>query len=488
MFSDPPSFIPGQKLGRYDLLAPVARDGMGQVWVARLRGARGFHKLVAIKTLLGLRGDTARVERRLLEEARIAALIQHSNVVQTLELGEHEGTLYLVMEWVEGEPLAGLIKAAKRAGGFPLLIAVNLVAQTLRGLQAAHELQDVAGESLGVVHRNVSPHSVLVTFSGVVKVADFGIAPAELAPALEDESRAVQRNIAYLAPEQIACGETSPRTDLFAIGVLLYLLTTGRHPFKNDGIQGILGAISSEEPPVRPSLIVPTYSRTLEAVVMKALEKDPARRWASAEEMRLALERGVPHAFALGFETQLRNFMTDLSGARAQSLREVLRRAELTADAYAARSLPTPDSVPAPSLGSLRAISLDSQSQEQVPELTAPSRTSRIPSLRPLLQLGSRVSLPKLLPALVASLALAALLMILLRAPRTSELSPAAASGTMADYPAASVVPTTKVVALPTPPSPSSQLGGPSSVTPTPSASVEAASALSTARKSHKKR
>src|ERR1700742_3078660 len=91
--SDPPTFMPGQKLGRYDLLAPVARGGMGQVWVARLRGARGFHKLVAIKTLICPRGDEARMERMLLEEARIAALIQHSNVVQTLELGEHEGTL-----------------------------------------------------------------------------------------------------------------------------------------------------------------------------------------------------------------------------------------------------------------------------------------------------------------------------------------------------------------------------------------------------------
>src|SRR6201995_1281369 len=133
---------PGQTLGRYELRAQPARGGMGQVWVARLRGARGFQKLVAIKTLVSLRGDEARMERMLLEEARIAALIQHSNVVQTLELGEHEGTLYLVMEWVDGEPLSDLIATAERGGGIPLLIAVNLIAQTLRGLQAAHELGD----------------------------------------------------------------------------------------------------------------------------------------------------------------------------------------------------------------------------------------------------------------------------------------------------------------------------------------------------------
>ncbi len=442
-----PSLTPGQKLGRYDLLAPVARGGMGQVWVARLRGARGFHKLVAIKTLICPRGDEARMERMLLEEARIAALIQHSNVVQTLELGEHEGTLYLVMEWVDGESLSDLIAAAERGGGIPLLVAVNLIAQTLRGLQAAHELGDDSGAPLGVVHRDVSPHNVLVTYSGVAKLADFGIARAELGPTRD--TPAVEGKIPFMAPEQILGGKIDQRTDLFSVGVLLYQLTTGRHPFKDNGVDGVLHAITSDEPAVRPSLIVPAYSRTLEAVVLKALEKDRERRWPSAEEMRLALERGVPQAFGLGFEAQLRNFMTDLVGIRALRKREALRRAELAADAYAQHGGVVPDSVPAPSAGSLRAILIDAEHDEALPEVVVPLRKSRMPTLRPLAQLARDRAHGWSLPAIAGSLVLAALLMILLRDPRAGEPSVASPGASMVEWSSPSAVPTTKVIALP---------------------------------------
>jgi serine/threonine-protein kinase len=382
--SEFPSFSPGQKLGRYDLLAPIAQGGMAQVWVARLRGARGFHKLVAIKTLLCLRGEEERMERMLLEEARIASLIQHSNVVQTLELGEHEGRLYLVMEWVDGEPLSEVFAAAERIGGIPQLIAVNLLGQTLRGLQAAHELCDEGGSALGVVHLDVSPHNVLVTYSGVAKLADFGIARAGRSSRAE-LAHEVQGKFPYMAPEQILSGTIDQRTDVFAAGVLLYLLTTGRHPFKDRGID-VVENIVSTDPVIRPSLLKPTYSRTLEAVVMKALDKDRERRWPSAEEMRLALERGVPQAFGLGFEAQLRSFMADLLGDRALAKRDALRRAEAAADALKENALPV-DSAVAPSAGSLRAIFIDRESPR---ESEVPARKSHIPTLRPFARFGPK--------------------------------------------------------------------------------------------------
>lgn len=449
MHNDPPSFTPGQKLGRYELLAPVARSVTAEVWAARLRGARGFQKLVAIKILHHLRGCEGGVERTLLEEARLAALIQHSNVVQTIELGEHRGTLYLVMEWVDGEPLTDLIAAAEQGGGIPLLIAVNLIGQTLRGLQAAHEQADATGAPLGVMHRVVSPHNVLVSYSGIVKIAGFGIAPAELTPARERDAQEPQGKIRFMAPEHILGGKLDQRTDLFSIGVLAYLLTTGRYPFKGSGVQGVLRAITNDEPAIRPSLVLPTYSRTLEAVVLKALEKERERRWPSAEEMRLALERGVPQAFGLGFEPQLRRFMADLAEVRALRKREALRRAEAAADKYGAHGPSVPDSIPAPSVGSLRAILIDTDPEARLSEHPPPQRRSRLSSLRPLLQLGHGGSLTKWAPAFVASLAVAALLMILLRTPRATELSGAAAAGSLVPWPAPSTVPTTKVVALP---------------------------------------
>jgi len=231
---DPLPLCAGQTLGRYELLAPVAKGGMGQVWVARLRGARGFHKLVAIKTLLTVGEDSERLERMLFEEARIAGLIQHSNVVQTIELGEERGTLYLAMEWVDGEPLSYLITNCEATNGIPLLIAVNLIAQTLRGLQAAHDLSDDTGASLGVVHRDVSPHNVLVSYTGVAKLVDFGIAKA-MNQQLDSSTTTgeIKGKFAYMAPEQIMGNPVDRRADVFSAGIMLHLMTTGQHPFKN---------------------------------------------------------------------------------------------------------------------------------------------------------------------------------------------------------------------------------------------------------------
>ncbi|MET0792596.1 MAG: serine/threonine-protein kinase [Polyangiaceae bacterium] len=377
MLREPFRLRTGQKLGRYELLAPVGRGGMGQVWAGRLRGARGFHKLVAIKTLLSAEADVApaALEQRLLDEARIAALIQHSNVVQTLELGEHSGQLYLVTEWVDGEPLQDLIECSEKGGGVPLLVAVNLMAQTLRGLQAAHELHDDAGVPLGIVHKAISPHNVLVSYSGTAKIVDFGITRGRNSWSLgSSEGKA-----AYLAPEQILNGLADQRTDLFAMGVLLYQLTTGRHPFESADAAGLLRNIVSGEAPLRPSLLKPNYSRTLEAVISKALEKDRDRRWPSAEEMRLALQRGVPQAFELGFESQLRTFMTDTVGDRALRKREALRRAELVVDAGGADESAGASSI---SATSLRGIAVDADtSLSDAP----PPRSNRLHSLRPLL-------------------------------------------------------------------------------------------------------
>jgi eukaryotic-like serine/threonine-protein kinase len=386
VFRDSTPLRAGQKLGRYELLAPVARGGMGQVWAGRLRGARGFHKLVAIKTLLPSAGETAHMEQRLLDEARIAALIQHSNVAQTLELGEHEGTLYLVMEWVDGEPLSDVMLAAQQAGGIPHLVAVNLVAQTLRGLQAAHDLSDEAGISLGVVHRDVSPNNVLVSYSGIAKLVDFGIAKS-MNQRTSFRDGELEGKLSYMAPEQVLGSAVDKRADLFAVGVMLYVLTTGRHPFANEDSAEVLRNIVSEEPAVRPSLLKPNYSRTLEAVAMKALEKDRDRRWPSAEEMRLALQRGVPQAFELGFEAQLRNFMGDTVGDRAVRKRDALRRAELAVDAQL--GVP-PSASPASSVSSLRAISVDTswRKEDSVRPRDKDSvrpRNSLLPTLRPLL-------------------------------------------------------------------------------------------------------
>jgi len=355
---------------------------MGQVWVGRLRGARGFQKLVAIKTLLAVSEDgedSERRERMLFEEARIAGLIQHSNVVQTIELGEHEDSLYMVMEWVDGEPLSYLLQHCEPSGGIPLPIVVNLIAQTLRGLQAAHDLVDGGGAPLGVVHRDVSPHNVLVSYTGVAKLVDFGIAKAMNQGLNSTTTGEIKGKFAYMAPEQILGNPVDRRADIFSVGVMLHLMTSGHHPFKNHQSIGVLHSITSSTPAMRPSSLKSGYSPALEAVVMRALEKDRDRRWASADEMREALQRAVPEAFAVGFDAKVEGFMNATCGLRAAAKRETLRRVEQRSE-HAEGRAPVRVGATAQSASSLRAVSVDTSAAGEHEE---PARLSYLPTLKP---------------------------------------------------------------------------------------------------------
>src|SRR6187431_259115 len=192
----------GSPLGRYELLLPVAKGGMAEVWSARLHGTRGFQKVVAVKTILSGAVDETRLEEMFLVEAELASKIHHPNVVATLDLGEHEGLLYLVMEWVDGESLNVLMSKAASQGGVPLAIGVNLIGQACQGLYAAHNLRDDEGALLGLVHRDVSPHNVLVTHSGTAKLVDFGVAKTNGLASFTVAGE-VKGKFAYMAPEQV---------------------------------------------------------------------------------------------------------------------------------------------------------------------------------------------------------------------------------------------------------------------------------------------
>jgi serine/threonine protein kinase len=344
----------GSILGRYELLLPIAKGGMAQVWAARLRGSRGFQKWVAIKTILPDVIDNTRMERMFLEEAQLASQIHHPNVVGTLELGEHEGTLYLVMDWVDGEPLNRVLAKASEAGGLPLTIAVNLIGQACKGLYAAHELRDDNGELMGLVHRDVSPQNLLVSFSGTAKLVDFGIAKATARSSGLTEAGEVKGKFAFMAPEQVRGQVVDCRTDLFALGILLYSITTGRHPFRGAHPGETLQNICSDRPPTPPREFLPDYPEALEAVVMKALSKPPEQRFASGYEMFAALDEAVPEALEARFELRVAEYLTGLFGAHASARRAAIRLAQEQADRQRADASSS-------SVGTLRAISIDSQ-------------------------------------------------------------------------------------------------------------------------------
>ena len=359
---------------------------MAEVWAARLHGTRGFQKVVAIKTILPGAIDDARMEQMFLAEAELASKIHHPNVVGTIDLGEHEGTLYLVMEWVDGESLNVLMSKAASQGGVPLPIGVNLIGQACQGLFAAHNLRDDEGNLLGVVHRDVSPHNLLVTFTGTAKVVDFGIAKAT-SLASSTEIGEVKGKFAYMAPEQVRAQAVDARTDLFALGILLYQITTGKHPFRGENPGETLQNICAERGPTPPSAFLPDYPAELESVVLKALAKNPDHRFSTANEMLTALERAMPGPLEASFEVQVAEYLKQLFGSRTTERRTALRVAQERVDQQRAESSSQISLGSLGSLGTLRAIAIDrtdGSSQSQTPgRISTPQLIRNTPTPTP---------------------------------------------------------------------------------------------------------
>jgi eukaryotic-like serine/threonine-protein kinase len=323
----------GHVLGRYELLMPIATGGMATVWAARLKGTRGFQKIVAIKTILPQLSEDPTFEQMFLDEASLASRIRHPNVAQILDLGEEAGVLFIVMDWVEGEPLSAVLKAASRdTGSIPLPITIRIISQAAAGLHAAHELRDESGNMLGLVHRDASPQNILVTFDGVVKVVDFGIAKAAGRGSADTNAGQIKGKAAYMSPEQVKGGELDRRTDVFALGTILYLMTTGRHPFRGANDVATLYSISSDSPVMLPSKLIRNFPLSLEAVVMKALAKDPRERFASAHDLQRALDMALPASQRLTTDAEVAAFMHHLLNERHEQRKTALKVALQVAD------------------------------------------------------------------------------------------------------------------------------------------------------------
>lgn len=350
----------GHTLGRYELLIPIASGGMAMVWAARLKGSRGFQKIVAVKTMLPKLSEDPQFERMFLDEASLASQVRHPHVVEIMDLGEQDGVLFLVMEWIEGVPLSTLIKAARQSGGIPLPIAVRIAMQASAGLHAAHELRDGAGELVGLVHRDVSPQNLLVTYDGVTKVVDFGVAKASGSGGFNTQGGQIKGKLAYMAPEQIQGETIDRRVDVFALGIVLYAMTTGKHPFRKESDAATLYRICSPEPAMSPRKLVPGYPLPLERVVMQALAKDPARRYKSANELLVALDQALPASMRVSSEEPVAAFVKKLAGSSRDEQKARLAAALERADKKAAETATLRqvlESQPPPSRASLSGVS-----------------------------------------------------------------------------------------------------------------------------------
>ena len=284
--------VPGYRLDRYELLCPIGTGGMASVWVARLLGKHGFEKLVAIKTILPRYARDPQFQRMFLDEARIASRIHHVNVGQILDLGDQQGVLFLAMEWIEGDALSKLARIVhEKRLTFPHGVALRILADVCHGLHAAHELRDRGGAPLDIVHRDVSPHNILISDQGTAKVIDFGIAKARDRVGGETETGSLRGKVRYMSPEQALSPRTADRrADIWAVGAVLYYLLVGRSPYSGESDVATLTQLTSGRPPLPLPARIPEAVR---AVTTRALAWKREDRYATAAECAKALEEAI---------------------------------------------------------------------------------------------------------------------------------------------------------------------------------------------------
>jgi eukaryotic-like serine/threonine-protein kinase len=285
------------RFGRYSLLRKLAAGGMAEVYLAREWAQSGFFRDLVVKRLFSNLAEHGPTLRSFQFEARLMAELCHPNIPQVYDLGRVEDSWFVAMEYVDGQTVADLVRLGARAGvAMPLPVAVGLVMQACEALHHAHERVDRAGHALSIVHRDVTPQNLIVTRDGVVKLLDFGVAQSA---AIEEPEGTVKGTYSYMAPEQVRGRNVDRRADVFALGVILYELTTFTRLYRGSEIQVMTQIV--EEDVVPPSVRVDGYPPELEEIVLAALRRDADYRIASAADLAVHLEHyAMQHGMLVG--------------------------------------------------------------------------------------------------------------------------------------------------------------------------------------------
>ena len=308
------ALAPGAHVGRYELIQGVAVGGMAEIYLARTQGPQRFEKYVILKRILPHLAAEPSFVDMFLDEARLAASMSHSNIVQVHDFGEADGSYFFTMEYVHGEDVRAILKTCRKHGRrLSIGDTLTIISGAAAGLHYAHELEE-NGHPLGVVHRDVSPSNILVTFDGTVKVTDFGIAKATQR-AVSTRSGTVKGKVSYMSPEQCEGAALDRRADVFALSIVLYELTTGHKLFGGENDLAIMRRIIDED--VRPpSTIVPDYPPALEAIVMRGLARSRDARHASTLELQTDLEQFCRSSGHVVSAPSLARTMIELFGKR----------------------------------------------------------------------------------------------------------------------------------------------------------------------------
>ncbi len=325
-----PTLVPGYRLDRYELLAPIAHGGMATVWVARLKGKHGFEKLFAIKTILPEHASDDQFRTMFLDEARLASRIVHPNVAQILELGEQQGILYIVMEWVDGYTLSKMGRAAEKAGQrIPVAIVLRVVADVCAGLHSAHTLTDDDNRPLHVVHRDMSPQNILVSQQGVAKVIDFGIAKARARMSAATEAGAFKGKLAFVAPEQVIGMAIDLRADVWALGATIHWAMSGQGPYAADNEYATMHKLVSGEP---PNPLPPGVPPQVVAIIDRSLRALPEQRFPTALALKNTIEAAMREMRTVAEPDDvaqwMRQYLAEPGRMRIDSLQQASRAAQ----------------------------------------------------------------------------------------------------------------------------------------------------------------
>ncbi|HRC58600.1 MAG TPA: serine/threonine-protein kinase, partial [Kofleriaceae bacterium] len=310
----------GQASSQYELVARLAEGGMAEIFLARSRGMANFGRYVVLKRILPERGADERWIEMFLDEARLVAQLQHPNIAHVFDLGRLGEGYFFTMEYVHGANMREvLVRCSQRGRRLPLATAVGVGAGAAAGLDHAHSRRDAEGQPLGIVHRDVSPSNLMLSYEGVVKLVDFGVAKA-LSRSSVTQSGTVKGKISYLSPEQCRGRPVDHRSDIFALGIVLYEMATTKRLYRRTSDFETMTAIVTEEPEP-PSRYNPEVSAALDQVILRALGKDPAQRQQSAGELLEELEdiaqrEGLPIS-----NTHLRRQMRELFGEQPEPWR-----------------------------------------------------------------------------------------------------------------------------------------------------------------------
>ena len=332
--------------GKYTLLRRIASGGMAELFLALQRSVAGFEKLVVIKRILPSVNQDKEFIELLLHEAKVAATLTHPNLVQTFDVGQVDGTYYIAMEHIHGEDVRSMVRQMRKKGvtSFPPEHALFIAMGVCAGLAYAHEQRTIDGHPMKLVHRDISPQNVVVTYTGDVKIVDFGVAQSTSS---REDKGSIKGKVPYMSPEQVRAEPLDHRSDIFAVGVVLYELTTGRRLFKAATDKETARLIVDGTVPL-PSDVLPGYPKDLELIVLRALRTDRDARYASARAMQEDLEKFARDHRLATSSIRLGQFMSDLFDDKLREQEAALAQGKKLADVLAAQGHDLLETMPPP--------------------------------------------------------------------------------------------------------------------------------------------